>query len=730
MTGNSRAEGGVLLDAATVHKGHGTRPQAIGPWRKFMALAVVGIMVLTGFTVLGKAVHNNAPAQAEVEQPEPAKVLAGAREATYTIDHMFELYQKSHDPADLGRWNGTMGLNEWWQLRAGYYQQYPARQEFPFVMVYDAFPWFWDDNPEDPGNAISTWYRMTIDAKNLAEIADGPNLDPIFTPVLGDMSTPGAYVNISWYSTYLEPWEVVAISAGTHYANTYYGVPANVTPKPPTDDGFYHELQGKLTFNRAAAAKILDLAGAEDLRTQFDASDHEITAAWKNDWMVEGGPNGAYDIYTAYDYSLQIPWLELSLDPASTADDLVLRFWSVSWGNEALLIRYMEAANVQRYLQGWPDDWYLNISIAPDGGNVHSRAVIGYHMYATKDYLNNINGWALEASHIDCHGNSGNHNWYLSPYNAYDHFQTDVTHISWAPLTVNYGKPVWYIRPPLHWNLTAGEKIVVKLPGSKSLPGYFPQASESDILGTPKIAEMAGNVTWGEMVAGNGYPYSGVNNLKNFYDKATKTYTVVGPKSFAVNYNPAFPNILNSGAPMFVMNVMQTYTMNLTTGWNLVSLPLVGYGYKASTLGLLNGDTVSTWNPPYRTYTSHVVGIPTNDFAIIPGKGYWINVPAGARSLTIYGVVPNAVQTIAIDVPPGGGWALIGFVGLNNHWNARDIPGLCNASVTMIAKWNPATKSYTNWLPGIPTINNFGIVPGAGYWILVSQDCVITYYPH
>jgi hypothetical protein len=232
------------------------------------------------------------------------------------------------------------------------------------------------------------------------------------------------------------------------------------------------------------------------------------------------------------------------------------------------------------------------------------------------------------------------------------------------------------------------------------------------------------------MVAGNGYPSSGATNLKNFYNTATKTYTLVGPMNFVPNWNPAFTGLLQTGAPMFVMNVVQSFTLNLLTGWNLISLPLVGYGYKASTLGLVNGDTVSAWNPPYGTYTSHVIGIPANDFAIIPGKGYWINVPAGARSLTIYGVVPNTVQTIVIDVPPGGGWALIGFVRLDNHWNDRDIPGLCNASISMIAKYNPPTKSYTTWLSVIPTISNFAIVPGAGYWILVPHDCVITYYPH
>jgi len=47
-------------------------------------------------------------------------------------------------------------------------------------------------------------------------------------------------------------------------------------------------------------------------------------------------------------------------------------------------------------------------------------------------------------------------------------------------------------------------------------------------------------MVWGEMVMGNGYPYSGTNNLKNFYDPVTKTITVTGPMNFANNWNPSF----------------------------------------------------------------------------------------------------------------------------------------------------------------------------------------------
>jgi hypothetical protein len=254
------------------------------------------------------------------------------------------------------------------------------------------------------------------------------------------------------------------------------------------------------------------------------------------------------------------------------------------------------------------------------------------------------------------------------------------------------------------------------------------------VLGPAKIAEMAGNVTWGMMVAGNGYPNSGTTNLKNFYSAATRTFTLTGPMNFPVNWNPAFPTILNYGAPMFVMNVVQTFTMNLTTGWNFVSPPLTGYGYKASTLGLNSGDTVAQWNPLTKIYKSYIVGVPVNDFTIDPSTGYWVNVPAGTRTLSLYGVIPNAIfnQTRAISLPAGGGWAIVGFNSLKTTIHARDINTMMwnvTGGVTTVARWNAATKTYTSWLSVIPSVNNFLLEPGQAYWILATSSGTLSYAP-
>jgi len=175
----------------------------------------------------------------------------------------------------------------------------------------------------------------------------------------------------------------------------------------------------------------------------------------------------------------------------------------------------------------------------------------------------------------------------------------------------------------------------------------------------------------------------------------------------------------------------EKFVMNLVTGWNFVSLPLVGYGYKASTLGLNSGDIVSEWNSTTKSYKSHIVGIPVNDFAISPGAGYEINVPSGTRTLALYGIVPTASQSKTITVPAGGGWATVGFVGKNTTRHASDIPAMYSVpgSITMVSTWNPVTKTYKNWLSVIPAINNFVLTPGLAYWIYASTSGTLSYGP-
>jgi hypothetical protein len=170
------------------------------------------------------------------------------------------------------------------------------------------------------------------------------------------------------------------------------------------------------------------------------------------------------------------------------------------------------------------------------------------------------------------------------------------------------------------------------------------------------------------------------------------------------------------------------FTINLVAGWNLVSVPLVSHGYKASTLGLPAGSQAISWDPPFEIYKTHIVGLPLNDFDILPSTGYWIYVST-AKTLTLSGMAPTAEQSKAIMVPAGGGWVLVGMCSMNTGWKAADLASMfTGSSLTTVVMWNAAAQSYTTYIVGLP-LNNFSLVPGQGYWIYVSGSGTLTYIP-
>jgi hypothetical protein len=167
----------------------------------------------------------------------------------------------------------------------------------------------------------------------------------------------------------------------------------------------------------------------------------------------------------------------------------------------------------------------------------------------------------------------------------------------------------------------------------------------------------------------------------------------------------------------------------LAPGWNMVSVPLVGTGYMASTLpGLVLDDVVSGWNGV--TYNQNFIigrSPPRNDFPIADSTGYWIYA-GDTRTLHIVGSAPTGTQTKTVTVPSEGGWAMIGFLGLNTTRMASDIPAMYSGgTVTTVAWYNPTTQAYQVYI-GTPR-TDFLLVPGAGYWIYCTASGELNYEP-
>jgi len=476
----------------------------------------------------------------------------------YTFSDMGQNYLKSTDPADLGRYTTTSGINSWWPAREWGYGEYMVRTEYPYVLAWPVYGEATSPNSgQDGGFQLSTFQRITVDANQLP-VNTGAGEDPKVIPILDAalwwggptiaerLALDGGTVNFEYYGTYLLDWEFAALrTAGTHYGNTYFGIPVRAFPAL-NDDGWWHELQGHITFDRAAAVKFLGLPGTGSLVDEFNAINGVVTnpaagtiaQAWQDDMMVETGENGIYDIYTAYDYSNDIRYTGLTVDPSSTADSLTLRLFSVSWGNEMLMVRHLEAAGIMTNLQAYNEDFTISGTLGSASSDVDVSAIMTYHVSASADSGNpGVPTWSFGAEHVDYCGNVMKHENYVSPFNPYDPDVTTVTKISTNPGTVNFGNPVSYWWTPLEWDLALGETIIIELPAGP-FGGYTPEAGSG-------LIEDA-NSHWvggGELQPGSGAVELGT------YDAGTKTLTFVGPLDFPANINA--DGVLEEDCPSF-----------------------------------------------------------------------------------------------------------------------------------------------------------------------------------
>jgi hypothetical protein len=186
--------------------------------------------------------------------------------------------------------------------------------------------------------------------------------------------------------------------------------------------------------------------------------------------MTDGGAIGQYDIYTAYDYSNDVYTMRNILDwDNSTADTIRVRIYSISWGNDVLIPRYLEAANIssQWGCQLWYEDWYVNATIGPEMSDFDMSGVVWYSLNAWKDSDVFMGSWTMESAHIDWTRNTPAHLSYTSPYNEYapENFP-EMVRPSYSPGTTLWGQDVSYWVPPLVMNLTDRERMTIELPDS------------------------------------------------------------------------------------------------------------------------------------------------------------------------------------------------------------------------------------------------------------------------
>ena len=169
-------------------------------------------------------------------------------------------------------------------------------------------------------------------------------------------------------------------------------------------------------------------------------------------------------------------------------------------------------------------------------------------------------------------------------------------------------------------------------------------------------------------------------------------------------------------------------TLNLYTGWNLISLPLMPEDTSiTSLLSPISGNYSIVWEYNASDTSDHWKkydpGVPfENDLINMePGKGYWILMTSD-NTLSISGTVPESTDIILKT-----GWNLIGYNFLDSQPIAEALSSI-NGNYSIVLAYN-ASDTADHWKkydPSVPFENDLTIVePGKGYWIMMTSDDIL-----
>lgn len=199
---------------------------------------------------------------------------------------------------------------------------------------------------------------------------------------------------------------------------------------------------------------------------------------------------------------------------------------------------------------------------------------------------------------------------------------------------------------------------------------------------------------------------SSINWGYNSVTNNRETGVIVENKNVAEFYTKIF---------MHDWNVSQT-TINLTDGWNFITLSLAPYTiFTAEHLAdnIENCTHITMWNSTEQNFSLYTNGTSENGFDIKTGNGYMVYV-TGNSTLTVQGdVFPNVTMQLKV------GWNSIGR--FNNTVITASNLAATIGNCTSIAYWNNTLSRYITHPVGTD-ISNFIIRKDMGCMVWVTSD--------
>jgi len=166
----------------------------------------------------------------------------------------------------------------------------------------------------------------------------------------------------------------------------------------------------------------------------------------------------------------------------------------------------------------------------------------------------------------------------------------------------------------------------------------------------------------------------------------------------------------------------ESFTKPLSTGWNLISLPLTNET-DMSVANIIEASLSGSYDAlnKYEVETHSFVSLGLSD-PMENGVGYFIHMTS-ADTWTYQGTAYTSMTASLVQ-----GLNMVGWV---NETDSA-LPGALDSisgNYRYVARWNAGNQSYEVYLPGAPSeFNDFETMErGEGYFIAATADCTLAY---
>jgi hypothetical protein len=169
-----------------------------------------------------------------------------------------------------------------------------------------------------------------------------------------------------------------------------------------------------------------------------------------------------------------------------------------------------------------------------------------------------------------------------------------------------------------------------------------------------------------------------------------------------------------------------TFSLDLAIGLNLISLPINDASITtAATLAAKLGPNCSeviAFNSELQQLQSYVPGVPLNNFVIVGGAGYFVNLNNPTTVLLTGTGWPSPFNVSLVQ-----GMNLIGMpVNDTVVTTASTLATKIGTSCQEVVNWACGTQSYISYVTGVP-LNDFAIRAGDGYFVTVDDQTEVTF---